>query len=173
MAEEEAGGKSTKSIFFATHPSTAERLATLKVLADKASKEQGSWTKGREEYLAATKPFQREWLREEVQKGNYDASRVALSRLLESGSDSAEIHFFLGEVYRLRGEKEDCDSACSEYWKALELGNPPPEIYKSLGLVYWRTGRTKEACDSFMEYLKAIPDASDRQIIESYVNRLR
>jgi predicted Zn-dependent protease len=173
LAEEEAGGKPSKSIFFSTHPTTSERIATLRDMADKAAKARGSWTEGREEYLNTTKPFRKDWFREEVQKGNYNASMVFLNRLLKEQNDSAEVHFFLGELYRLRGEKDDCENACSEYQKALKLGNPPPEIYRSLGVVCLRMGKAKEACDSFEEYLKVNPDASDRQIIESYINRLR
>jgi len=173
LAEEEAGGKSAKSIFFATHPTTTERIATLRDMADKTAKTRSSWIEGREEYLNATKPFRKEWLREEVQKGNYHGSMVFLNRLLKDQDDSAEVHFFLGELYRLRGEKDDCENACSEYRKALKLGNPPPEIHRSLGVVHLRMGKAKDARDSFQEYLNVNPDASDRQIIESYINRLR
>ncbi len=173
LAEEEAGGKSAKSVFFATHPTTTERIATLQDLADRTAKTRDSWAAGLEDYQNATEPFRKEWLREEVQKGNYNGSMVFLNRLLKDQGDSAEIHFFLGELYRLRGEKDDCESASLEYQKALKLGNPPPEIYRSLGVVCLRMGKAQEACDSFEEYLKVNPDASDRQIIESYINRLR
>jgi regulator of sirC expression with transglutaminase-like and TPR domain len=98
---------------------------------------------------------------------------VFLNRLIKDQDDSAEVHFFLGELYRLRGEKDDCENACSEYRKALKLGNPPPEIHRSLGVVYLRMGKAKDARDSFQEYLNLNPDATDRQIIESYINRLR
>jgi predicted Zn-dependent protease len=173
LAEDEAGGKSAKSIFFATHPTTTERIATLKNLADKTAKERSSWTAGQEAYLNAINPFRNQWLHEEVQKGNYNGSMVLLNRLLKNQGDSAELHFFLGELYRLRGEKDDCENACTEYQKALQLGNPPPEVYRSLGVVRLRMGKTTEARESFEEYLKVNPDASDRQIIESYINRLR
>jgi len=173
LAEDEAGGKSAKSIFFATHPTTTERIATLKTLADKTAKERRSWIAGQETYLNAIKPFRKEWLNEEVHKGSYNCSMVLLNRLLKSQGDSAELHFFLGEVYRLRGEKDDCENARAEYQKALQLGNPPPEVYRSLGVVCLRMGKAKEACDSFEGYLKMNPDASDRQIIESYINRWR
>jgi predicted Zn-dependent protease len=173
LAEDQAGGKSAKSIFFATHPTTTERIASLKNLADKTAKERSSWTAGQEAYLNAINPFRNQWLREEVQKGNYNGSMVLLNRLLKNQGDSAELHFFLGELYRLRGEKDDCENACTEYQKALQLGNPPPEVYRSLGVVRLRMGKTTEARESFEEYLKVNPDASDRQIIESYINRLR
>jgi len=173
LAEDEAGGKSARSIFFATHPTTTERIATLKNLADKTVKERSSWTAGQEAYLNAIQPFRKEWLHEEVHKGNFNGSMVLLNRLLKDQGDSAELHFFLGELFRLRGEKDDCENASSEYQKALQLGNPPPEVYRSLGVVCLRMGKAKEACDSFEEYLKVNPDASDRQIIESYINRLR
>jgi predicted Zn-dependent protease len=173
LAEDDASGKSAKSIFFATHPTTTERIATLKELADKTAKMRTSWTEGRDEYLNAIKPFRAAWLREEVQKGNPKGSMVLLNRLLEEQSDSAEVHFFLGELYRLRGEKEDCENACTEYQKAVQLGNPPPEIYRSMGVVYLRMGSAEEARAAFEEYLEVNPDASDRQIIESYINRLR
>lgn len=173
MAEEKAGGKSGRSIFFATHPSSDERLETLRGLAEKTSKEHGLWTRGREQYIAAIKPFRSAWLREEVHKGDPAATRVLLERLLEDEGDSAELHFFLGELCRLGGEKSDCEAAYSEYRKALDLGDPPPEVYRSLGLIHWRMGRAKEASDSFRRYLEASPDASDRPIIESYLNQLR
>jgi predicted Zn-dependent protease len=160
LAEEEAGGKQSKSIFFSTHPTTSERIATLRDMADKTAKTSSSWTEGREEYLNTTKPFRKDWFREEVQKGNYNASMVFLNRLLKDQDDSAEVHFFLGELYRLRGEKDDGENACSEYQKALQLGNPPPEISRSLGVVYLRMGKAEEARDSFEEYLKVNPDAS-------------
>ena len=173
LAEEEAGGESAKSVFFATHPTTEDRIATLKKLADRTAATRSSWSEGREEYLRAIEPFRKAWLREEVQKGNYKGSLVLLTRLLKDQEHSAELHFFLGELYRLRGEKEDCENACSEYQKALELGDPPSEIYRSLGVVCLRMGKTEEAREAFEEYLSANPDASDRQIIESYINRLR
>jgi regulator of sirC expression with transglutaminase-like and TPR domain len=173
LAEEEASGESNKSIFFATHPTTTERIATLHELAEKTAKTRISWTEGREEYLDVIKPFRAAWLREEVQKGNPKGSMVLLNRLLEEENDRAEVHFFLGELYRLRGEKEDCENACTEYQKALQLGNSPPEIYRSMGIVYLRMGRAEEARGAFQEYLKLSPDASDRLIIESYINRLR
>jgi predicted Zn-dependent protease len=173
LAEEEAGGKSSKSVFFATHPTTTERIAALKDLADKTAKTRNSWAAGREDYQSALASFREEWLREEVHKGNPNGSLAFLNRLLRDQGDSAEVHFFLGEVYRLRGEKDDCENACSEYRKALSLGNPPSELYRSLGVVSLRMGKSKEACDSFEEYLKVNPNASDRQIIESYITRLR
>jgi predicted Zn-dependent protease len=173
LAEEEASGESDKSIFFATHPTTTERIATLHELANKTAETRISWTEGREEYLDAIKPFRAAWLREEVQKGNPKGSMVLLNRLLKEEKDPAEVHFFLGELYRLRGEKEDCENACTEYQKALQLGNSPPEIYRSMGIVYLRMGSAEEARGAFQEYLKLSPDASDRLIIESYINRLR
>jgi predicted Zn-dependent protease len=173
LAEEKASGKSAKSIFFATHPTTTERIATLHELADKTAKTRTSWTEGRKEYLNVIKPFRAAWLREEVEKGNPKGSMVVLNRLLKEQNDSAEVHFFLGELYRLRGEKEDCQNACTEYQKAVQLGNPPSEIYRSMGVVYLRMGSAEEARAAFEKYLEANPDASDRQIIESYINRLR
>jgi len=173
LAEDEAGGKSARSIFFATHPTTTERIATLRNLAAKTAKERSSWTAGREAYLNAIQSFRKEWLHEEVHKGNFNGSMVLLNRLLKDQGASAELHFFLGELYRLRGEKDDCENARAEYEKALQLGNPPPEVFRSLGVVCLRMDKAKEACDSFEEYLKVNPDASDRQIIESYINRLR
>ena len=173
LAEEEAGGNSKRSFFFATHPTTTERITTLREMADKTAKTREDWTEGREEYMNATKPFRPDWLREEVQKGNYNGSLVLLNRMLKDQEASPEAHFFLGELYRLRGEKDDSENASSEYQKALNLGNPPPELYRSLGMVSLRMGKAQEARESFAEYLKLNPAASDRQIIESHINQLR
>lgn len=173
LAEEDAGGKSAKSIFFATHPTTPERITTLRELADKTATTRNSWINGREAYRNATKPFVKAWLHEEVQKGNPNGSRVLLNRMLRDQPDAAGVHFFLGELHRLRGEKDDCETAYMEYRKALQAGNPPDEIHRSLGVVCLRLGKEKEAREAFEEYVRRNPDAADLQIIESYIGRLR
>jgi regulator of sirC expression with transglutaminase-like and TPR domain len=95
--------------------------------------------------------------------------------LLENAANVGEIHFFQGEMHRLRGDKDkkDSESAAAAYDKAISLGGAPTEVHRSLGQVYWRMGQNAKARAAFERYLGAEPDAHDRAMIEAQIARMR
>jgi predicted Zn-dependent protease len=171
IEEEDAVGGSIQIIWLSTHPKTEERAKTLTALADNLSGE-GKKFIGRGEYTAAIRPFRAEFLRDELRFGSPPMSEVVFENLIETGDNPAELYYYQGELYRLRGEKGDRAKAIKKYRLALDAGDPPPATYRALGLAYWRAGRTEEARDSLAEYLRVIPDAPDRQMIQSYLDQL-
>ena len=46
---------------------------------------------------------------------------------------------------------------------------PPPEAYKNLGYLYLKSKDMAEAQESFRKYLELAPEASDRAMIEFYL----
>jgi uncharacterized protein HemY len=48
-------------------------------------------------------------------------------------------------------------------------GSAPPEAYKNLGYLYLKTDNLASARENFREYLAREPDASDRAMIEYYL----
>ena len=106
LKEKETVKESKPFIFFATHPPTEERLERLQALAAGASDLDGRRV-GRESHLAAIGPHRAQFLRDELRLGEFAGTEVLLGRLLAAGAPAGEIHFFQGEVYRLRGEEGD------------------------------------------------------------------
>ena len=111
-------------------------------------------------------------VRDELRSGSFATSEVVLDNLIKAGDNPAEAHFFKGELYRLRGEESDQVEAIKHYRIAAESGAAPPEVHRALGLAYWRTGKVMQARTSFAEYLRLVPAASDRLMIQSYLDQL-
>lgn len=172
VKEREAGKESTPLIFFATHPSTEERIETLQRLAEKAYTPERSWVVGKETFLAATLPHRPTFLRDELRRRDFARSQVLFDRLLESGPEPGELHFFQGELYRLRNEDRDETKAIASYQKALEVGGAPMDTYRALGLLFMKQGEKEKARSAFERYLERHPKAEDRQMIESYLRQL-
>ena len=171
IEEREATDDADPFIFFATHPDTEERAHTLRARAA-ALADNDSRVVERESYVAAIRPFRVDWLRDELRRREFAATEVVLARLLAAGEDPAEIHFFRGELYRIRNEEGDDQLAITAYRSALALNNAPKEAHRSLGLVLWHCGKVEQAKASMQAYLDAAPNASDREMVKSYINEL-
>ncbi len=97
---------------------------------------------------------------------------MLLDHLFEGGVRPGELHFFQGEVYRLRGDKDDQARAIAAYRKALEFPDAPPESYRNLALVLLREGDRTEARLALERYLQAQPGASDAEMIRAQLREL-
>ena len=171
ILEKEVAEDPKKLIFFSTHPAAEERSETLAKMAEDF--DGGAATLGREPFVAVTSRFRGQWLLDELRQRDYGRMEVLLGHMLESGPAPAELHFFRGESFRLRGEEEDNELAVAAYEDALELESPPPETYRSLGLVYWEMERPGDARSAFESYLRENPAAEDRAMIESYIQQIK
>ncbi len=173
LREREAAEDSEGFIFFSTHPPTEERIETLKALAEKAVAGGGQWIVGEDRFLAATLPMRATLLRDDLRLRGFARSQVVLDRLFESGIGPGELHFFQGELYRLRGDKGDESKAIAACQKALQFTDAPAETHRPLGLLLLRAGEKVRARSSFGEYLELRPDAEDREMIRTYLKELK
>ena len=171
-SENLALGTEKFSLFVATHPGTDERIANIEAGAANSGAVDGELERGRERYQAAIGQYRADWLRAELRKREFEGSQVVLDNLLAEEPNSAELHYYHGELYRL-GEKEGYrEKAMASYQRAIQLGQAPPEVHRELGLLLWDEGRTAEAKKAFESYLNADPGADDKQMIESYILEL-
>lgn len=170
LAERDADGEEKPSVFFSSHPAVEERLETLE---QRAAAHGGGGESGGKAFRAAIGPHRRAWLRDEVRKRDFEGTQVVLDNLLKAGHPPGEIHFFRGELYRLRGAEGDMTEAIAAYRKALSERGAPAETHRSLGLMYWKTGQAARARKSFGTYLAAAPKAEDRAMIKSYIQQLK
>ena len=153
IAEREASGKGRPTIFFATHPPTEERVDRLRTLAGSATATPGEARIGREDYLAQIGPLR----------------SLLLRHLAADGVRLGEVHFFRGEMYRLRGGKDDLAKAVDAYRNALEFDDAPAETHRGLGIVLVRSGDRATARAALVRYLEQRPGAEDREMIKAQI----
>jgi len=171
--EFEAGDEKEPPLFFATHPSKAERVATLTALAAQAAPGPRPAPPSDGRYLDVMAPHWETWLREELAQRRFDRTRVVLDRLAATGRSPGLVAFIRGEALRRRGEEGDLAGAADAYEAALGAGGAPVDTHRSLGIVSLALKRDARARDAFASYLRAAPRAPDRKMVESYLERLR
>ena len=171
-AEREAAGDSDAFIFFATHPNIKERIRTLEAQAERLVQARGAGEQGQDAYLDATSAFRAKWLRDELRQRNLAASAVVLDHLLSGGNRPGELHYYWGELYRLRGHDGDLENSLECYERAASSEDAPPVVYRDMGLVHWKLGNEKSARENFKAYLEQSPRASDHAMVRAYLREL-
>lgn len=161
-------GDPSRNPMLATHPSPEERQEALKKLADAAP---GGVT-NKEQWCEKTRPFVRDWLNDEVKRGQHEESLALLTRMIADAPAQAEFAYARGEVYRLRAKNGDLDAALVDYQAAVKAGGEPPETYRGLGTIYRMRQQTDDAKASFARYLEVAPAAPDAAMIKSYLEEL-
>lgn len=167
--EREAADDGEDFIFFASHPPSQERRDSLAALYQAQGK-QGRVD--RDPFLQATATHRAGWIRDELQRRDYERVAVLADHLLESKADRGLALFMKGEAHRLRDEEGDAAAAVKAYHGALKTKRAPAETYRSLGLVLWSLERPKAAQQAFRKYLGQRPKADDRAMVEDYINQL-
>ncbi|MCK5419936.1 MAG: hypothetical protein KAI93_15540, partial [Desulfobacterales bacterium] len=113
------------------------------------------------------------WLKNELRKRDFAASEVVLKHLFNKGDRPGELHYYQGELYRMRAQEGDREKAIASYQKALSYEQYPPAVLRSLGLLFWKARKFEDAKDSFNNYLVVDPDAPDYEMIKSYLEELQ
>jgi predicted Zn-dependent protease len=168
IAEDEVEkDKSPKNIFFASHPSSRERMTTLRVKAESGGAVSDEIFADR--YRERVAAVRRLLLQDELKLRQYDRSLVVLQNIAASHGEDGEIAYFTGEVYRLRDEKDDHRRALECFERAAARPDCPADTYRSIGLVRLRDGDHAAADAAFTHYLELKPDASDREMVRSYI----
>lgn len=160
--------KDSENVLFATHPSSEERMNTLKA---KATEMGAHGDAHAERYREKLKRIRFMLLEDELRLRQYERSLVLLQRLQKESPGDGELIYFEAEAYRLRNGQNDLKTAEETYERAVLASSPPPEAWRSLGLIQRRDNRHDEAAQSFRKYLDLRPNADDRAIILSYMEK--
>lgn len=172
LAEAEEAGETLADRLLATHPAPQERQEQLRqAAAIQAAAGQTStpdW-RGRATYRAALAPHRRAFLADEVRLRQPTATLALFRYLAERDGLDATLAFYWGEVYRLRGWKDDRRKALTAYARALAFPDAPAETHRSIGLVRRALGQRRGARFAFERYLTRAPDAPDRAIVQAYI----
>lgn len=156
------------SPMFAFHPPAAERQAALHRFAED---EKGGVAR-QAEWQTMVRPFMRDWLGEEIKRGQHEESLALFARLMARSPESPDFPFARGEVRRLRAKDGDLDAALDDYRKAVSLGAEPAETHRGMGLIHRVRANSSQARISFQRYLDLAPTAADSDLIKSYLEEL-
>jgi beta-barrel assembly-enhancing protease len=128
---------------------------------------------GEAEFQRVIAPLRFGWIQDEIKRGQYEESLVLFDRLLARKPADPEVLYARGEVYRLRGDKDDLPRALDDLSRAAGAQKPPAETFRSLGLVQKQLGNAQAAAEAFDRYLALDPHAPDAGLLRSYLSDLK
>ena len=108
-------------------------------------------------------------MEDQLDTNRFGRTEEILNRHREIGVEPGILYFFYGEMHRQRGEAGDIELAMDAYRKSIEQDAVPAEAYKNLGYLHLKNKDIKSAQVSFRKYLEVDPKASDRAMIEFYL----
>lgn len=160
-------GASGQSYFYATHPPSEERSATLGGMAKYALKTLSRLDTHRDRYLSFIGPYRKSFLTDEIRMRRFDRFEALIDMLIKDGESLGLLKFFKGELHRLRDDEDEKDrtKAIELYRAAILLPGAPPETYRSLGRTLMKQKKSQEAKDAYRKYLELAPLADDRKMI--------
>jgi tetratricopeptide (TPR) repeat protein len=172
LREEEARDYGKPIPVFSTHPQTRERRDDLKAAADAVADPPHEL--GIERYRAATRPFLRHWLEEELTRRMFASSIQVISdlRVAAPSEDAGLYTFYLGEAYRRRGKEADRAEAATLYAQAVSQTGAPPEAWREHGLALRSAGNRAAAAAALRHYLELSPQAEDSAFVAGYLTDL-
>jgi beta-barrel assembly-enhancing protease len=148
---------------FASHPPSAERMTTLKALAEKQGLPEGASLR-REDYRKALSPFWADFVDDQIKLNDFGATEFLLGDLAREGWTS-DLLYARGELYRSRGQAADLPKAAESYRQSIAGGTAPVEAWRGLGLALLRAGSATEGKAALKDYLGKRPDAPDKAMI--------
>ncbi len=174
-AEEAALPPRWKSVVFASHPPTEQRLADMRAAAQSHPASDSSAQSGHrrytERYNAIMSRRQGDWIRADLSRRQFGPSRVLLDALLKRAppEQRAELAFFRGEVARLENTATAAVEAERWYRKSVTFDDAPAAAHRELGLLLRRRGERIEASAELTRYLEMAPAAEDRALVQHYL----
>lgn len=172
LREEQARDYGKPIPVFSTHPQTRERRDDLKAAADAVVNPPHEL--GIERYRAATRPYLRHWLEEELTRRMFASSIQVISdlRVAAPAEDAGLYTFYLGEAYRRRAKEPDRAEAARLYAQAVSQPGAPPEAWREHGLALRAAGNRPAAAAALRRYLELAPQADDVAFVTGYLTDL-
>ena len=109
-------------------------------------------------------------MEDQIDTNRFGRTKELLERHSEMGVEPGTIYYFYGEMFRQRGDEGDRQMAMSAYRHSIETGNAPADAYRNLGYLHLKEKDMDAAKENFMIFLEHEPEATDRAMIEFYIN---
>lgn len=171
--EEAAVAKGREPMGFAsTHPPSEDRAALLEAVVTENYGPSSIGQLADQALLDVLNSNYMLLMEDQLVTNRYGRTLEILRRHAEIGVDASLVSFFYGETYRQRAADGDRSLAIAAYNESIAGGNPPAEAFKNLGYLLIKEDDRSGAFDAFTQYLELAPDASDRAMIEFYLENL-
>jgi len=171
LAEEEAAAVKRRKpgLFSSTHPNSLDRAEYLREFVE--DRYGPSYVDGTAdpELLKILNDSYYLLMEDQIDTNRFGRTEEILRRHAQIGVEPGILYFFHGEMYRQRGAEGDLELAMSAYRKSTQQDAVPAESYKNLGYLYLKGKDLPNAQTNFRQYLDAAPEASDRAMIEFYL----
>lgn len=155
-----------RSGFFATHPASADRMAYLRAMAQKAG---DAGDEGTDRFRAGLGPWRGQFFADQLKLNDFGGTQWLLADAAKPAGWTAELLTARGELYRARGLPGDLAAAAGFYRDALAKSDAKadtrPEALRGLGLALLRQGQQAEGQALLKSYLELRPDASDAAML--------
>jgi predicted Zn-dependent protease len=160
--------KIDEPFFFGSHPRLQERKENYTALL---AEEYGDKTgkKGDEEFAESIYPLLLDNALMDLSLGRSSWAEETIRRAMNIRPADPSGHYYLGEMFRRRGQEKDLEHGERSYRSALECDEAFAPAYRGLGMIYLKQGKEKEAQGAFARYLVLSPQAEDRGYIEQYL----
>jgi beta-barrel assembly-enhancing protease len=155
--------------FFASHPSSKQRMDYLRDAAIKLGKTGNDL--GEERHRRALAAWWPQLIDDQIKLSEFGVTEFLLTSIARERW-TAGLHYARGELYRSRAGKEDFSKAISYYRSAIAADPTMAESWRGLGLALLRSGDALAGKKALTEYLKRRADAPDRAIISSMAENL-
>jgi predicted Zn-dependent protease len=164
--------KIKEPFFFGSHPRLQERIDNFnQFIVENKSVTQG--VRNTDRFMAQISSLLLENAQLDLSMGRFSSAQNGIERFLQEEPQNASGHYYLGELYRQKGDKDDWDRALKEYILAVEYDSSYPEPHKAIGLIYYKQGFKERSVKEFEQYLFMAPDAGDRGYIEQFIEELK
>lgn len=169
LAKEVKLSEVQESFFYSTHPKLKDRVENFTKLAAQQS---GSGVMNESEYASQMDKLRIQTLEQELSFGRYKHIIAMLSDEKVLKRYPPTVHYYLGEAYRKRNEKEDADIAMREFDRVVKLKSDFPPVYRAKGLLLMSQNKNALAVAEFKRYLELAPEASDKSYVHGYLETL-
>lgn len=156
-------------IFSRTHPDAENRASELRTWVTKRFGPSDPDAANLDRHVVALNPLYLFLMEDQLDTNRFGRTEDMLKRHLNMGIEPSLVHYFHGEMYRQRDQEGDRERAKDSYLRSIELGSAPPAAYKNLGYLSLKRKDMAEARQHFKKYLEIDPDATDRAMIEFYL----
>lgn len=172
LVDEEAKASAKRQkpgVFNKTHPDPAKRAETLVRYVSERYGTTRADDIGRERHVEMLDRHYMMLMEDQIDTNRFGRTQAMLEKHEQIGVNGGLVDFFYGEMYRQRGQAGDKEKAKNAYARAIERGDPPPLTYRNLGYLNLKEGDIEQARHNFSQYLLLSPDATDRKMIQFYL----
>lgn len=156
-------------LFSNTHPDAAERAAALETFVEARYGPPDREARADAAHVEMLNDNYLFLMEDQVDTNRFGRTQEMLERHMAMGVEPSLVRYFYGEMFRQRNGQGDEQRAIDAYRHSIEGGAAPAAAYRNLGYLLLKKDDLAEAQRHFRTYLELAPDASDRQMIEFYL----